>query len=639
MPAEGLCPPGYACPAGSSEPQRCASGAYCPPGTVSVAAPMCVSQAANRWSWLNSSVGLARGSTVASLILGNTNSTDVECSDTHLRFSPNSSITATQLVWADLTDDDADDLALLVNTVGQNYVAVAVNNGSFFFQESPRYDGRAVAAPYGGFRVMRPFDCNCDGATDVVILTDTKYFVYMNNASRLGTFTPSTVPLSHPLPTMSVLLLDVFAADFDNDGDVDMLAVSELRRVFLLVNDGNCGFTDVSAARGLATSNGLYAERFVKVGLGDFDVDGDLDLLGFSFNVSAISHTILLNNGSGFFTNTSLATRGVSTSFIVNAEVGDIDSDGDLDVVVGISQYLGPPPTVAFFLNNGSGHFASPSAHNTSESINSPFVTVPLLPGGGLAMVDLNNDGALDLPGIGFVNPLGATAGARSLYIVALGRNGHRNQLGAVLCVRYRLASNTSMSLALGCRAVDASTARTQNPYAVHFGTPVPGIAAAYEVEVTFISGRRHNASTSSAFGGISLTGNGPTSVVVRDVPSISRISASPQSGVFGPGVPVTMTITARWAERRLVPHPSLCCFVNDVNVSHTFINLQNGTYRVTYVPSVADSDVFLSAPRLLLALSDAMYPSSATDVADATSLAHQSWSSFSVEVHAPEVR
>ncbi len=92
---------------------------------------------------------------------------------------------------------------------------------------------------------------------------------------------------------------------------------------------------------------------FAGAGIGDFDGDGDLDLF-----LVGETRQVLLNDGSGSF---QLAQQVVVVEKSLEGScdsggpaVGDIDGDGDLDVVVSAGQ---SSPYHELWLNDGSGQF------------------------------------------------------------------------------------------------------------------------------------------------------------------------------------------------------------------------------------------------------------------------------------------
>ena len=66
--------------------------------------------------------------------------------------------------------------------------------------------------------------------------------------------------------------------------------------------------------------------------LGDVDGDGDLDLVAGN---SGQTNKLYLNDGSGGFTAGTGADIGSETDHTYSVVLGDVDGDGDLDLVAG----------------------------------------------------------------------------------------------------------------------------------------------------------------------------------------------------------------------------------------------------------------------------------------------------------------
>jgi enediyne biosynthesis protein E4 len=132
--------------------------------------------------------------------------------------------------------------------------------------------------------------------------------------------------------------------DIDNDGDLDIFQANQAgddvkgletpARSLLLLNLGDGQFLDITEAVGLSS---LFAREVAFPKFGDIDNDGDLDL------VTALPPSLFLNDGSGSFVEQT-SRYGVEQSSD-RLYLADYDLDGFLDIFISgtIGTFLGEP--------------------------------------------------------------------------------------------------------------------------------------------------------------------------------------------------------------------------------------------------------------------------------------------------------
>lgn len=249
-------------------------------------------------------------------------------------------------------------------------------------------------------------------------------------------------------------------ADIDNDGDLDLLVVSDNDTSRVLVNNGDQG-------GGLYTFSNVTDESVItdEAGMGaavaDFDHDGDLDW--FVSSISEEDSTIRTGNrfyenmGNGIFSD-STTNAGVRTGYWGWAScAADFNNDGHLDIfhVNGMPE---DDPSRLFFAN-GDGSFTEYSA---------PLGLVDNKQGRGVVCFDGDQDGDIDI----FV--------ANNRDAPSLFRNDGGNSLNYLNIKLDGIAPNTA---AIGARVFVASGGVTQmreissgsnyvsqNPTEQHFG-------------------------------------------------------------------------------------------------------------------------------------------------------------------------
>jgi hypothetical protein len=117
-------------------------------------------------------------------------------------------------------------------------------------------------------------------------------------------------------------------ADYDNDGDFDIFISGKddnYNSFSILYQNNNGSFEEDKSNTFPGVSNGSVA-------FGDYDNDGDLDMLLTGEVNFPVNQSKLYNNTGGFFTeDTASSLTGVKN---LSAAFGDYDNDGDLDILL-----------------------------------------------------------------------------------------------------------------------------------------------------------------------------------------------------------------------------------------------------------------------------------------------------------------
>ena len=149
-------------------------------------------------------------------------------------------------------------------------------------------------------------------------------------------YTNGFVNLLNPVDVLIIAPSGVAAGDYDDDGDIDIFIVrGDIGPNLLYRNAGNLVFEEVAVDAGIAYTKSA-TENYHHSGpmFADLDGDGDLDL--FLGGLGGSPSMIYSNNGDGTFSDVT-AGSGIDTLISehnISAALGDYDLDGDLDLFV-----------------------------------------------------------------------------------------------------------------------------------------------------------------------------------------------------------------------------------------------------------------------------------------------------------------
>lgn len=242
--------------------------------------------------------------------------------------------------------------------------------------------------------------------------------------------------------------LGVVAADYDNDGWMDIYVANDATENILWINQGDGTFRDEALLAGAALNDMGLAEASMGVDAGDFDNDGDEDL--FMTHITAEGNNLYVNDGDGGFADRStpsglgagsLPYTGWGTTWV------DYDNDGWLDLlavngtIMATRSETGRPfpydQRKTLFRNLGDSTFIDVSAR-----AGAPFARSEV--GRGAAFGDVDNDGDIDVligndagPAELLINQVGAQNQWIGLRLIGdPATTGGRDLLGARIALR-----------------------------------------------------------------------------------------------------------------------------------------------------------------------------------------------------------
>jgi hypothetical protein len=278
---------------------------------------------------------------------------------------------ASRSMHAAAIDIDRDgDLDIVVAREFQTNI-ILINNGAGVFSDQSAE--RLPAATHDSEEVVQA-DFNGDGYVDLLFVSedDQVHELFFNDGS--GHFSDE----GWRIPIMSTAN-GTAAFDINADGFVDVVIANNGQNN-ILINDGTGTFRDETATR-----LPRLADVSQDIEVGDVNGDGYLDLVF----ANEGPNIVLINDGHGVFADAGGLPDGrVSESRM--ASLADIDGDGDLDLfIANVAVFVdGVDPKNQLYINDGAGHFTEVTDDRLPRDNDSSFEG---------KFVDIDADGDLDI--------------------------------------------------------------------------------------------------------------------------------------------------------------------------------------------------------------------------------------------------
>jgi hypothetical protein len=310
--------------------------------------------------------------------------------------------------------------------------------------------------------------------------------LYHNNGD--GTFTDVTAAAGIA-NIKGRYALTAVAADFDEDGWTDLFVACDTSASLMLMNNHDGTFREEGVERGVALSDDGVEQAGMGVGIGDYNLDGRLDL--FKGHFTEDTSALYRNEGKGNFNDVTLsAGLGVETRFTGwGAGIVDLDNDGypDLFLVTGnvypeldgkLAGYPYRTPRLVF-RNLGNGRFEE-FIEGAGPGVEAPHSSR------GCAFGDFDNDGDLDMLIINLNEPPSLLRNDvrgenRWLKVKLIGTQSNRSAIGSRVTLEYG-GKRQAQDVASQASYLSCSDRR------LHFGL---GTAETADVEVCWPNGKK----------------------------------------------------------------------------------------------------------------------------------------------------
>jgi len=230
------------------------------------------------------------------------------------------------------------------------------------------------------------YDYNNDGLDDITLAAaQNNNHVFLRNTG--GFYVEDDLDIS----SGGVQAKQINWVDFDNDGDADFFAASDVGKCRLYRNDGDGVYTEISEESGIPQE----VFDFFGASWGDYNNDGYLDFFLSVRDPNQQDPNLLYrNNGDGTFTDVTIEAGLDTTGFLSFCSAFfDYDKDGFQDVYIANDKFSTPN---LLYHNNGDGTFESVGVETGTDLYMGAMSTT---------IDDYNHDGWLDVYVTNFFPP------------------------------------------------------------------------------------------------------------------------------------------------------------------------------------------------------------------------------------------
>jgi len=294
----------------------------------------------------------------------------VNYSDLTLTHLPVIFDSSSEAVTSDFDNDGDNDI--FVANYGED--KLLINNGAGYFTDET---GARLPADIDDSRGTTAGDANGDGYMDIFVANNGQNRLLLNDGT--GHFSDVSATW---LPSGSEFYSSGAFGDIDGDGDMDLIvSVSGISKpIKIFVNDNNTKFLNETTTR-LLSDTSHYTQKVI---LADFDRDSDLDV--FTVNSLNNSNKLLINDGTGMFTEDATGIIPADTNSSNSAAVADINGDGLIDYLFVAND--GGQRNRLYIYNTSTANFEDKTTANLPVDSDYSF---------DCAFGDLDSDGDLDV--------------------------------------------------------------------------------------------------------------------------------------------------------------------------------------------------------------------------------------------------